>query len=118
MNNITITGNTVDKPELRFTPSGKAVAQFRLASSQGKDKEALFIPVECWDDVAKNVAELDKGVRVQVSGFLKMDHWQDKEGAKRQTFKISAQDVAVSCRWQTVSVSKQASKITDEEVPF
>lgn len=106
MNTISITGNLVREPELKFTSTGTPLCSFTLASSQGKDKESMFIDCSVWnDDITESVAELPKGVRVTVTGILKQEFWE-KEGEKHNRFKITAQDVAVSCRWQRVTVTK------------
>jgi single-strand DNA-binding protein len=106
MNNITITGNLTKEPELRFTNTGTPLCSFTIASNQGKDKEALFIDCDVWnEDITESVAELSKGTRVTVAGFLKQDHWE-KDGQKFSKLKITAQDVAVSCRWQKVSAER------------
>jgi single-strand DNA-binding protein len=112
MNQITITGNLVDDPQLKFTSTGTPLCNFKIASNQGQDKEALFIDVDVWnDDITQNVAELRKGTRVTISGILKQECWQsNKTGQKNSRFKIIAQDVAVSCRWQKIEVEKIKKK--------
>ena len=90
---ITVVGNLVDDPELRFTPSGAAVANFRIASTprtfdrqtnEWKDGEALFLSCSVWRQAAENVAEsLTKGMRVVVQGRLKQRSYEDREGQKR-----------------------------------
>lgn len=106
MNSITITGNLVADPELRFTPTGKPVTKFRIASTQGKDKEGIFIDVEAWNDIAENIAELSKGCRLVVTGEIKQEHWEDKNGNKQSRIKIIAHDVGVSTRWQKIKYKK------------
>src|SRR5919202_4755176 len=95
---ITVVGNLVDDPELRFTPSGAAVANFRIASTprtfdrqanEWKDGEALFLSCAVWRQYAENVAEsLTKGMRVIVQGRLKSRQYETREGAKRTAFEI------------------------------
>jgi len=105
MNNITITGNITADPELRFTSGGNAVCSFCLASSQGKDRDSMFIDVAVWKEPAENVAALKKGDRVVVSGILKQDFWES-DGQKRNKFRITAQEVGVSLRWAKVEITK------------
>ena len=105
MNNITITGNLTRDPELRFTSGGNAVCVFGLASSQGKDRDSMFVDVEIWKEPAENVAELKKGDRVVVTGILKQDWWE-QNGEKRNKFKITAFEVGPSLRWAKVDIIK------------
>lgn len=106
MNNIILTGNLASEPELRFTSTGTPHCKFTLAVSQGKEKEAFFIDCEVWnDDISENVAVLGKGSRITVVGRLKEDKWE-YEGKKYSKFAVTAQDVAVSCRWQKVTAEK------------
>src|SRR3546814_18626460 len=98
---ITVVGNLVDDPELRFTPSGAAVANFRIASTprtfdrqtnEWKDGEALFLACSVWRQAAENVAEsLTKGMRVVVQGRLKARTWETREGEKRTSFDIEVE---------------------------
>jgi len=106
MNQITITGNIVKEPELRFTSTGTPICILRLASSQGKDKPSLFIDVDVWNEMAETTAELTKGNRIAVIGYLKMETWETDDGSQRSKFKITAQEIAVSTRWQSVSVER------------
>lgn len=95
--NITVVGNIVADPELRFTPSGAAVANFRIASTprsfnrqtnQWEDGEALFLTVNVWRQAAENVAEsLSKGMRVIVTGRLKQRSYETREGEKRSVLR-------------------------------
>ena len=113
---ITIIGNLVDDPELRFTPSGAAVAKFRIASTPSffdktpnawKDGEALFLTVNVWRQMAENVAEsLTRGTRVIVTGRLKQRGWETKEGEKRTSYEIEADEVGPSLRYATAKVNK------------
>ncbi|MFE1785272.1 single-stranded DNA-binding protein, partial [Streptomyces sp. NPDC059506] len=103
---ITIVGNLVDDPELRFTPSGAAVAKFRIASTprtfdrqtnEWKDGESLFLTCSVWRQAAENVAEtLQRGMRVIVQGRLKQRTYEDREGVKRTVVDLEADEVGVS----------------------
>jgi single-strand DNA-binding protein len=113
---LTITGNLVDDPELRFTPSGQPVAKFRIASTPRyfdkatnawKDGDTLFLTVNVWRQVAENVAEsMTRGTRAIVTGRLRQRTWETKEGEKRTSYEIEADEVAVSLRNATAKVSK------------
>jgi single-strand DNA-binding protein len=113
---ITIVGNLVDDPELRFTPSGAAVAKFRIASTprfldkqtnEWKDGESLFLTCNVWRQAAENVAEsLQRGMRVIVSGRLKQRSYETKEGEKRTVYEIEADEVGPSLRNATAKVAK------------
>ena len=113
---ITLVGNLVDDPELRFTPSGAAVANFRVASTprtydrqsgEWKDGESLFISCSVWRQAAENVAEsLQRGMRVIVQGRLKSRSYEDREGNKRTVFEIDVDEVGPSLRNATAKVSK------------
>jgi single-strand DNA-binding protein len=114
--NITLVGNLVDDPELRFTPSGAAVAKFRLASTpryldkqtnEWKDGESLFLTCNVWRQAAENVAEsLQRGMRVIVSGRLKQRSYETREGEKRTVFEVEADEVGPSLRNATAKVVK------------
>ena len=105
---ITMIGNLVDDPELRFTPSGAAVAKFRVASTpryldkatnEWKDGESLFLQCQIWRQAAENVAEsLTKGMRVILSGRLKQRSYETKEGEKRTVFEVEVDEVGPSLR--------------------
>jgi single-strand DNA-binding protein len=113
---LTLIGNLVDDPELRFTPAGAAVAKFRVASTprtydkqtQGwKDGESLFLTVSAWRQLGENVAEtLHRGMRVIVTGQLKQRSYEDGQGVKRTVYEIDAEDVAPSLRNATAAVTK------------
>lgn len=114
-NCITLVGNITDDPELRFTPSGSAVANFTIAvnrrfknqSGQWEDKLDGFFKCSCWRDMAENVAEsLQKGQRVMVVGRLQQRSWDDQEGNKRSAFEIQVDEVGPSLRWATGQVQK------------
>jgi single-strand DNA-binding protein len=113
---ITFVGNAVEDPELRFTPSGAAVAKFRVAStprtynkdtSTWVDGEATFLTVNVWRQQAEQVAEsILKGMRVVVVGVLKSRTYDAKDGTKRTVFEIEAEDIAVSLKFATAKVTK------------
>lgn len=113
---ITVVGNLVDDPELRFTPSGAAVANFRIASTprtfdrqtnEWKDGEALFLSCSVWRQVAENVAEsLQRGMRVVVQGRLKSRQYETREGERRTVFEIDVDEVGPSLRYATAKVTK------------
>jgi single-strand DNA-binding protein len=113
---ITLVGNLVDDPELRFTPSGAAVAKFRIASTprfldkqtnEWKDGESLFLSCNVWRQAAENVAEsLQRGMRVIVQGRLKQRSYETKEGEKRTVYEIEVDEVGPSLRSATAKVVK------------
>jgi single-strand DNA-binding protein len=113
---ITVVGNLVDDPELRFTPSGAAVANFRIASTprtfdrqtnDWKDGDALFLSCSVWRQAAENVAEsLQKGMRVVVQGRLKSRQYETREGEKRTVFEIEVEEVGPSLKYATAKVTR------------
>jgi single-strand DNA-binding protein len=113
---ITIVGNLVDDPELRFTPSGAAVANFRIASTprvydrqsgEWRDGDTLFLTCSVWRQAAENVAEsLQKGMRAIVQGRLKQRQYETREGEKRTVFEIDVEEVGPSLRSATAKVAK------------
>ncbi|MEW2129227.1 single-stranded DNA-binding protein [Streptomyces sp. NPDC005435] len=113
---ITVVGNLVDDPELRFTQSGAAVAKFRVASTprtfdrqtnEWKDGESLFLTCSVWRQAAENVAEsLQRGMRVIVQGRLKQRSYEDREGVKRTVFELDVEEVGPSLRSATAKVTK------------
>ncbi|RNL83199.1 single-stranded DNA-binding protein [Halostreptopolyspora alba] len=113
---ITLVGNLVDDPELRFTPSGAAVANFRVASTpryfdrqagEWRDGEAMFLTCSVWRQYAENVAEtLARGMRVIVQGRLKQRSFETKEGEKRTVFEIDVDEVGPALRSATAKVTK------------
>jgi single-strand DNA-binding protein len=115
---ITIAGNLVDDPELRFTPAGQPVARFRVASTprfrdnstgEWKDGDSLFLTCNVWRQAAENVAEsLTRGTRVIVSGRLRQRSYETKEGEKRTVYEIEVDDVGPSLRNASAKVSKMA----------
>ena len=113
---ITVVGNLVDDPELRFTPSGAAVANFRIASTprtfdrqtnEWKDGEALFLSCSVWRQAAENVAEsLTKGMRVVVQGRLKQRSYEDREGQRRTIIELEVEEVGPSLKYATAKVTR------------
>jgi single-strand DNA-binding protein len=113
---ITVVGNLVDDPELRFTPSGAAVANFRIASTpriydrqsgEWRDGDTLFLTCSVWRQAAENVAEtLQKGMRAIVQGRLKSRQYETREGEKRTVFEIDVDEVGPSLRSATAKVAK------------
>ena len=115
---ITVIGTLVDDPELRFTPSGAAVANWRIASNSRRfdkdrnewvDNDAMFLTCSVWRQYAENVAEsLQKGMRVIVQGNLKTRQYETREGEKRTVFEIDVTEVGPSLRFATAKVTKAA----------
>src|SRR5688572_30636702 len=113
---ITVVGNLTDDPELRFTPSGAAVANFTVASTprtlnkqtnEWEDGEAMFLRCSVWRQAAENVAEsLQKGARVIVQGRMRARTWETREGEKRTSFEIDVDEIGPSLRWATAKVAK------------
>ncbi len=113
---ITVIGNITGDPELRFTPSGAAVANFTVASTprafdrqsnEWKDGETLFMRCSVWRDAAENVAEsLQRGTRVIVSGRLKSRSYETKEGEKRTVIEMEVDEVGPSLRNASAKVTK------------
>ena len=113
---ITVVGNLTADPELRFTPSGAAVANFTVASTprtfdkntnEWKDGEALFLRCSVWRQAAENVAEsLHRGTAVIVQGRLKQRSYETKEGEKRTVYELDVDEVGPSLRWATAKVTK------------
>ncbi|MFD7153182.1 single-stranded DNA-binding protein [Kribbella sp. NPDC059898] len=113
---ITLIGNLTGDPELRFTPSGAAVANFTVASTprtldrqsnEWKDGETLFISCSVWRQVAENVAEsLTRGSRVVVTGRLKARSYDDRDGNKRTVFECDVEEIGASMRYATLKISK------------
>ena len=113
---ITVVGNLVDDPELRFTPSGAAVANFRIASTprtfdkqsnEWKDGDALFLSCSVWRQAAENVAEsLQKGMRVVVQGRLKQRQYETREGEKRTVYELDVEEVGPSLKYATAKVAR------------
>ena len=111
-NTVTIIGNITRDPELRYIPSGIAVANFGLAwnlKKQNGDEEAMFFNVTCWRSLAENVAEsLSKGARVIVTGRLNYNSYETQDGDKRSGVEIQAEEIGPSLQWATAEVEKNA----------
>jgi len=113
---ITVVGNLTADPELRFTPSGAAVANFTVASTpriydrqsgEWKDGEALFLRCNIWREAAENVAEsLTRGSRVIVTGRLKQRSFETREGEKRTVMEVEVDEIGPSLRYATAKVNK------------
>ena len=113
---ITLVGNLTADPELRFTPSGAAVANFTVAStprtfdrqtSEWKDGDAMFLNCSVWRQAAENVAEsLTKGMRVVVQGRLKSRSYETREGERRTVFEVEVDEVGPSLRYASAKVSR------------
>ena len=140
-NQIIITGNLTDDPELRYTPNGAAVVKFRVAvnkrykdeAGNWKDGETSYFTVNAWRTLAENVAEsLTRGTRVVVAGRLQMRSWETQDGDKRTVVEIEADEVGPSLRWATAKVERQGrsgssdwsapvavgAPMSDEETPL
>jgi single-strand DNA-binding protein len=113
---ITVVGNLTDDPELRFTPSGAAVANFTVASTprnfdkntnEWVDGEAMFLRCSIWRQAAENVAEsLQRGMRVVVQGRLKSRTYETREGEKRTVFEIEVDEIGPSLKFATAKVNR------------
>jgi len=115
---ITIAGNLVDDPELRYTQTGQAVAKFRVASTprfrdnatgEWKDGDSLFLSCNVWRQAAENVAEsLQRGMRVIVSGRLRQRSYETREGEKRTVYEVEVDDVGPSLRNSSAKLTKSS----------
>ena len=114
-NNVDLIGNVTRDPELRFTPSGQAVATFGLAvnrrwqnrQTQEWEEATSFFDVVCWGQLGENVAEsVAKGTRLIVTGRLDQRSWETQEGDKRSKIEVIADEVGPSLRWATASISR------------
>ncbi|MCX5066607.1 single-stranded DNA-binding protein [Micromonospora lupini] len=113
---ITVVGNLTDDPELRFTPSGAAVAKFRVASTprfmdkttnEWKEGEPLFLACTAWRDMAEHIAEsLQRGARVIVTGRLRQRSYETREGEKRTVIELEVDEIGPSLRYATAKVQK------------
>lgn len=114
-NHVTLTGNVTRDPELRFSPSGTAVARFGLAwnnrrtNARGEvEEEVSFFDVVAFGEFAENIAEsLGKGDRVIVDGRLDQQSWEADDGSKRSRVQVIADDVAASVKWATVTIERK-----------
>lgn len=115
-NIATMVGNLTDDPELRFTQGGAAVANFTVASNRRytdrsgqQQEETTFMRVNCWRDMAENVAEsLHKGDRAIVIGRIRVRSYEDQQGVTKWITEIEADEVAPSLRWARASISKSS----------
>ena len=114
-NTVTLVGNVTRDPELRFTPSGQAVATFGLAvnrrwqnrQTQEWEENVSVFDITCWAQLGQNVADtLSKGSRAIVTGRLEQRSWETDQGDKRSKVEIIADDVAPSLRWATASITR------------
>ena len=115
-NTMTLVGNLVDDPELRFTPAGAPVARYRIASTpryrdgktgEWKDGDTLFLTCQVWRQAAENVAEsLTRGTRAIVTGKLRQRSYETKEGEKRTVYELDVDEVGVSLRSATAKVTR------------
>jgi len=112
-NHVTVIGNATRAPELKFTPSGQALASFGMAvnrrwqnkQTQEWEENVSFFDITCWAQLAQNVADsIDKGTRIVVTGRLEQRSWETPEGDKRSKVEIIADEVAPSLRWATAEV--------------
>jgi single-strand DNA-binding protein len=116
---ITLVGNLTADPELRFTPSGAAVANFTVASTprtfdrqtnEWRDGEAMFLNCAVWRQAAENVAEsLQKGMRVIVQGRLRSRSYETRDGERRTVFEIDVDEIGPALRYATAKVTRNAS---------
>ncbi|MFF4845972.1 single-stranded DNA-binding protein [Streptomyces collinus] len=113
---LTVVGNLTDDPELRFTPSGAAMAKFSVASTprsfdktsgQWQDGTAMFLRCTAWRDLAQHIADsLTKGARVVVTGRLRQHNWQTPEGENRSMLVLEVDDIGPSLRFATATVTR------------
>lgn len=117
---ITLVGNIVADPELRYTPSGKPVASVRVASTprafnkdsgQWEDQEGLFLTCNIWRDMAENVMEtLTKGTRVIVQGSLRQRSYENRNGERRSVYEVEVEDIGPSLKFAKATVNRSASR--------
>jgi len=124
MNSVSVVGNATRDPELRFTPSGQAIATFGIAvnrswrnkQSNEWEEAVSFFDVTCWAQMAENVAEsVTKGTRVLVSGRLEQRSWETNDGEKRSKVEIVADEIGPSLRFATAGVTKNERRGGDFE---
>lgn len=122
-NSVTLVGNLVEDPELRFTPNGHAMAKVRLAvnrrwydkSSKEFQEEASFFSGTCWAEMAENVAEsLQKGMRVVISGTLQQRNWENEQGERRSMIEVRIEEIAPSLKWATAQVTRTFRRDANE----
>jgi single-strand DNA-binding protein len=125
-NTMTLVGNLTDEPEMRFTSTGTAVANFTIAStsrvfdkeaSEWRDGDTLFLRCTVWQQSAENLADssLTKGTRVIVSGRLRQRSFETREGEKRTSVELVADEVGVSLRYATVQITKSTRTSSSHE---
>ncbi|MFF4350875.1 single-stranded DNA-binding protein [Streptomyces sp. NPDC001530] len=117
---LTVVGNLTDDPELRFTPSGAALAKFSVASTprtydkasgQWQDGTAMFLRCTAWRDLAEHIAEsLTKGMRVVVTGRLRQHNWQNEQGENRSMLGLEVDDIGPSLQFATATVERAGRK--------
>jgi single-strand DNA-binding protein len=112
-NTVTLVGNITRDPELRFTPSGQAVATFGMAVNRRYQKngqweeQTSFFNVTAWGTLGENASNsLNKGARILVSGRLEQRSWETQEGDKRSVVEVVADEIGPSLRWATVAITK------------
>jgi len=124
MNSVSVVGNATRDPELRFTPSGQAIATFGIAVNRSWrnkqtnewDEAVSFFDVTCWAQLAENVAEsVTKGTRVLVTGRLEQRSWETNDGEKRSKVEIVAEEIGPSLRFATAGVTKNERRGGDFE---
>lgn len=125
-NHVSITGNLTRDPELRFTPTGQAIANFGVAvnrkwqnrQTNEWEEATSFFDVVAWGSLGENCAQsLTRGTRVIVSGRLDQRSWENQEGEKRSKVEIVADEVAPSLRWATVKIDKNDRRSPDGAAP-
>ena len=121
-NHVSITGNLTRDPELRFTPTGQPTTSFGVAvnrrwqnrQTQDWEEATSYFDVVCWGQLAENVAQtLGKGSRVVVTGRLDQRSWENQEGERRSKIEITADEVAPSLRWATMTITKNDRRSPD-----
>ena len=128
LNSLTLVGNLTYAPELRFTPSGNAVANFTIAHTPRRydttakafvDGDTMFLEAVAWNTLAENIAEsFDKGTRVIVTGSLKQEFWDDvKTGEKRSKIKLTVDSIGADLQFAQVKVAKTARRSAPEPEP-
>lgn len=114
-NSVTVVGNLTQDPELRFTPSGVAMAQISVAvnrrwmnrNTNEWEEEVSFFRGTCWREMAENVSEsLQKGSRVIINGRLRQRSWETQDGERRSSVDIQIDEIGPSLRWATASVTR------------
>lgn len=119
---FTISGNVGATPELRFTQTGKAVLNLRVAKYQGPDNEPQWFDVVVWEDLAENAAQsITKGDRVTVTGRFELRYWKGEDGVTRTTPTVTAADIGLSLRWnpaRSVRTTKQQAPVVEEQLPL